>query len=165
MDTATKTLCDSTLLFLVKKEEGKISDICLAMKKRGFGKGRLNGAGGKVEEGESIEDGVIREAREEIGVTTEDLKKVAELSFYFPHNPAFDQKVHVYMSEAWDGTPSESDEMSPSWYKTQDIPYTQMWSDDIYWLPQVIAGSFVTGTIVFGEGDVVLEKEIVCTDR
>ena len=44
---------DSTLLFLVKKEGDKISNICLPMKKRGFGAGRYNGVGGKVEAGES----------------------------------------------------------------------------------------------------------------
>jgi hypothetical protein len=32
-----------SLLFLVKKTDGKISEICLAMKKRGFGMGRWNG--------------------------------------------------------------------------------------------------------------------------
>jgi hypothetical protein len=39
---------NSTLLFLVKKNGEEITDICLAMKKRGFGSGRYNGVGGKV---------------------------------------------------------------------------------------------------------------------
>jgi 8-oxo-dGTP pyrophosphatase MutT (NUDIX family) len=36
------------------------------MKKRGFGEGRWNGVGGKVEPGESIEAALIREAKEEV---------------------------------------------------------------------------------------------------
>jgi hypothetical protein len=41
-------LRDSTLLFLVKKDAtGKITEICLAMKKRGFGAGRWNGVQGQ----------------------------------------------------------------------------------------------------------------------
>ena len=48
----TKTL---SLLFLRREDE-----ILLAMKKRGFGKGRWNGVGGKVEVGESIEQAMIR---------------------------------------------------------------------------------------------------------
>ena len=44
-----------TLLFVLTP--GKV---LLGMKKRGFGKGRWNGFGGKVQEGETIEDGAIR---------------------------------------------------------------------------------------------------------
>jgi hypothetical protein len=46
---------NATLLFLIKKSGDQISEICLAMKKRGFGVGRWNGAGGKVSQGETIE--------------------------------------------------------------------------------------------------------------
>ena len=41
-------LRDSTLVFLIKQKGGVITQICLAMKKRGFGKGRWNAVGGKV---------------------------------------------------------------------------------------------------------------------
>lgn len=34
--------------------------VLLGMKKRGFGAGRWNGFGGKVQEGETIEDGAKR---------------------------------------------------------------------------------------------------------
>lgn len=44
-----------TLVFV--QEPGRV---LLGMKKRGFGEGRWNGFGGKVEEGESIEEGAIR---------------------------------------------------------------------------------------------------------
>jgi len=53
-----------TLLFLIKDDQ-----ILLAMKKRGFGAGRFNGVGGKVEPGETIEQALIRESQEEINVT------------------------------------------------------------------------------------------------
>ena len=35
------------------------------MKKRGFGEGRWNGYGGKIKEGETIEESAIREIEEE----------------------------------------------------------------------------------------------------
>ena len=76
---------DTTLVFLVKKDSTMITDICLAMKKRGFGAGRYNGVGGKVEKGESIEDAARRETKEEIGVEVLTLIKCAELTFIFPH--------------------------------------------------------------------------------
>lgn len=153
-------LRNSTLVFLVKRTGEDITEICLAMKKRGFGKGRWNGVGGKVEKGETIEQAAAREAKEEISVSIAALTKVAELAFMFPHNPAFDQLVHVYLTDTWDGAPSESEEMDPRWYPVGDIPFGSMWPDDEFWLPIVVAGSKVRGSFTFGEGDVVLAQEV-----
>lgn len=151
---------NTTLLFLVRKEGDVITDICLAMKKRGFGAGRYNGVGGKVQENENIETAAIREAQEEIGVTVSELEKVAELSFTFPHEPKFDQQVHVYLATSWKGDITESEEMNPSWVSVHSIPYTEMWPDDIFWLPKVLAGEKVKGKFTFGEGDVVVEQQV-----
>ena len=158
------TLRNSTLVFLIKKDTGSIADICLAMKKRGFGVGRWNGVGGKVEEGEEIEDAVVRETQEEISVTPTELEKVAELSFYFPHNPAWDQLVHVYLALAWDGVPTESEEMNPKWFTVSDIPFSDMWPDDQFWLPTVLQGDMVRASFTFGEGDVVLKQDVTIVD-
>jgi len=156
---------NATLLFLIKKIPGGVVDICLAMKKRGFGKGRYNGVGGKVEEGESILDAVKREAQEEIEVVVGEVTKCAELNFTFPHEPSFDQLVHVYTTESWEGEPRETDEMSPSWLSTSYIPYEQMWPDDIFWLPLVLEGKKIRGRFVFGEGDVVKEHEVTIVEN
>ena len=51
---------NTTLLYLIKKQSGQITDIMLAMKKIRFGIGKYNGVGGKVKEGESVEDATVR---------------------------------------------------------------------------------------------------------
>lgn len=38
------------------------------MKKRGFGVGKWNGSGGKIQPGETPEDTAVREVKEEIGI-------------------------------------------------------------------------------------------------
>lgn len=157
-------LRNSTLVFLIQKRGDVIERICLAMKKRGFGKGRWNGAGGKVEESESVEAAAKREVEEEIGVILENMEKVAELEFTFPHNPAFDQRVHVYLSEEWSGEIIESEEMRPEWFMQEEIPYKEMWADDEFWLPLVVAGEKVRGAFTFAEGDIVEKQSVTIVD-
>ncbi len=153
-------LRDATLVFLIVREHGRIVRICLAMKKRGFGMGRLNGVGGKVEAGESLEDAAKREANEEIGVTLESLEKVAELEFRFPHNPAWNQRVSAYLCDEWSGEPTESEEMDPKWHSASELPFSEMWPDDEFWLPLVVAGEKVRAEFTFGEGDVVAKEHV-----
>lgn len=153
----------STLLFLIKRSAAaphEITDICLAMKKRGFGAGRWNGVGGKVVEGETVRDAAIRETREEIGVAVHDLTKVAELTFIFSHNPLWNQVMHVYFCEAWEDVPSESEEMRPQWFPVNALPFPEMWPDDIFWIPPVLAGKLVKGSFTFGEGDVIEAQSV-----
>jgi 8-oxo-dGTP pyrophosphatase MutT (NUDIX family) len=151
---------NTTLLFLVKRTNGTVSEICLAMKKRGFGIGRWNGVGGKVSENETVEDAARREAEEEISVKVGELRKVADLTFRFALKPEWDQLTHVYFCESWEGEPAESEEMKPAWYSVSQIPFESMWPDDPFWLPRVIAGETISADFTFGEGDVILQKEV-----
>jgi len=145
-----------TLLFLENKDQ-----ILLAMKKRGFGEGRFNGAGGKPEAGETIEETLVCETREEIGVEIKTWDKVAEITFdeYFKGKPAI-VTVHVYISDNWEGEPVETEEMAPKWFKKNNLPYETMWPDDIHWLPMVLAGKKVKAHFELDENDVILSHNI-----
>lgn len=123
-----------TLLLLLRDDQ-----ILLAMKKRGFGKDRWNGVGGKVDPGETIEQALIRETQEEIGVTPKSFDKVAVHDFAFPGGE-LDMQVHAYVCDEWAGEPKETEEMAPKWFDISAIPYDQMWQDDRIWLPLVLKG-------------------------
>jgi len=135
-----------TLCLLVKDDK-----ILLAMKKRGFGMGKWNGIGGKVEEGETIESAAAREVREEIGVMANPAKmeKVGNVEFYFKDKPEWDQQMHVFLVKDWEGEPKESEEMAPKWYSQNEIPFDSMWPDDKHWLPVVLAGKKFEGKFYF----------------
>src|SRR5690349_5636557 len=87
-------------LLLLRKDD----DILLAMKKRGFGAGKWNGVGGKLEPGESIEEALVRESIEEVGVTPKSWQKVAELDFIQDATTdPWHMYVYVYVSWDWEG--------------------------------------------------------------
>ena len=151
---------DTTLILSMR--DGRL---LLGMKKRGFGVGKLNGFGGKLNEGESIVEAAVRELFEEVGIEAlaDDLKKVAELTFLFPHaEEDWDQVVHVYSVDKWSGEPSESEEMSCEWHDFDKVPFERMWEDDQHWLPRVLAGDKVRGKFSFGEDNSsIIAQEIV----
>lgn len=145
----------STLVFVFNTED----QILLAMKKRGFGAGNWNGAGGKVTPIESILDGVRRELTEETGLTipSEQFEVSGLLHFRFPHEPQWNQDCHVYRSMQYTGPePVESEEMNPKWFNIANIPYAQMWKDDIYWLGDLIDGKYFEWTFTMSESGEIL---------
>jgi len=143
-----------TLAFIIKW-----NDILLAMKKRGFGAGLWNGYGGKLKDGESIYDAAKREVKEEIDIDVKSMKKVGVLNLYFEgDDPDWNQQVHVFLIQKYNGEPKESEEMLPKWFKINEIPYDKMWEDDKFWLPKVIEGHSVYGRFLFGADNKLKEK-------
>ena len=140
----------ATLCFLINKQEGKI---LLGLKKRGFGAGKYNGYGGKINDGETIQEAALRELREESGIVVYPsyLIKHAELHFTFPRKEAWNQIVHVFVAEQWEGNDSETDEMKPYWTLFHTIPYDKMWQGDKHWLPLVLQGKKIKAYITFAE--------------
>ncbi|XP_049950369.1 oxidized purine nucleoside triphosphate hydrolase-like isoform X1 [Schistocerca serialis cubense] len=83
-------------------------EILLGLKKRGFGKGKWNGFGGKVEPGETIQCAAARELQEESGLTAIDLEHVGVIEFEFVGDMTI-LEVHVFKTHKWSGNVSESD--------------------------------------------------------
>jgi len=145
----------ATLLFLIKDNQ-----ILLAMKKRGFGQGRWNGVGGKPKKNENILDTAVRETQEEISVIPKNISQVATLDFYFQNKSEWNQQVLVFITNDWEGEPSESEEMKPQWFETNNLPFDSMWPDDPFWLPSILSGKKIQAEFIFGDNDIVLNKKI-----
>ncbi|KAF9313556.1 hypothetical protein BG003_005061 [Podila horticola] len=127
-----------TLIIVIDKDNHKI---LLGYKKRGFGAHLWNGFGGKVEPGETVRQGALRELEEEAGITVDDNKfqKAGILLFLFENDPV-GLETHVYKAHEYHGEIRECDEMRPQWFDFKDIPYEQMWEDDKTWLPELLKG-------------------------
>jgi 8-oxo-dGTP diphosphatase len=144
-------MIEATLCFIL--DGSSPVRILLGRKKRGFGQGKINGFGGKVEPGETPVDTVLREVHEESGLvlSPDTLRPAGTVTFYFPTQPRFDQHVHVFVAPSWEGLVRDSEEMAPRWFPIDAIPYGQMWDDDAYWLPLVLAGKRIRAEFTFAE--------------
>lgn len=134
-------------------------NVLLGMKKRGFGEGRWNGFGGKVQEGETIKKAAKREIQEEAGIMPHKIERVGILDFEFRGNPEV-LEVHVFRGHDFDGEPKESDEMRPQWFHVDELPFDTMWPDDRYWFPLFLTGKKFRGKFLFENLDKILDSKL-----
>ncbi|XP_065066218.1 oxidized purine nucleoside triphosphate hydrolase-like isoform X2 [Rhopilema esculentum] len=133
--------------------------LLLGMKKRGFGKGRWNGFGGKVQEGERLLDAAKRETLEECCLHIKDPKHLAKIIFEFKGETQL-LEVHLFICENFEGTPTETEEMQPRWFDLDKIPYDDMWPDDIFWYPLLFKKQHFEAYFLFEGHNIILEKNI-----
>lgn len=131
------------LTLVLIESDGKV---LLGMKKRGFGEGRWNGFGGKLAWGETIQEAAVREVEEETQVQVQAITQVGLLTFSFESDPTLVLEVHVFKTNSFQGEPTETEEMKPQWFLSHEIPYDDMWPDDVYWLPMVLDGKLISGS-------------------
>ncbi|RPB24018.1 hypothetical protein L211DRAFT_824489 [Terfezia boudieri ATCC MYA-4762] len=150
-----------TLVYPIDFEKGTV---VLGYKKRGFGVGKYNGYGGKVEHGETIVEGATRELEEESTLTIAPtsllpigilfLESLAPLTtpsstptpILITNNSLPILEIHVYLAPlpSCAGQPTETEEMRPEIFTylpkphTPQIPYPQMWAETEEWLPGIL---------------------------
>ncbi len=142
----------ATLLFIM--QPGRI---LLIDKKTGLGAGKINGPGGRIDPGETAQEGAIREVQEELCVTPTGVREAGELSFQFVDG--YSLHGTVFTASGYDGSLCETREAAPVWTPLDAIPYHRMWADDALWLPLLIAGQGFRGFFIF-DGDAMLDSRV-----
>ncbi|XP_041061943.1 7,8-dihydro-8-oxoguanine triphosphatase [Carcharodon carcharias] len=148
-----------TLVMVVRQQK-----ILLGLKKRGFGAGRWNGFGGKVQPGETIEEGAKRELWEESSLTVDSLEKVGEIKFEFVGEREL-LDVHIFHTDSYQGEPVESEEMRPQWFDLDKVPFDKMWADDIFWFPLLLQKKKFKGHFKFKGHNTILEYTLQEVDE
>jgi len=165
-----------TLVFLCDPPSRRV---LLGLKKRGFGAGKFNGFGGKLEKGESLPGCAARELAEESGlrVPIEAMELRGRMCFDMMGSSGMRDKatgllstrllVHVFSCVLSDaaGEVVESDEMQPQWFGYDGVPLEDMWLDDRYWLPQLLAGDDIVGAFVFADQASIVQQQVCALPR
>ena len=142
----------ATLMFVIR--DGKI---LLIHKKRGFGKGKINGPGGKIESGETSRECAIRETREELCINPTGVEDAGLLHFQFIDG--YSIHGYVFTATGFEGEPTETDEAIPLWCSIDELPFDRMWEDDPTWFPHMLEGRRFSGRYIF-DGDRMLDAVI-----
>ncbi|MFH1620829.1 MAG: 8-oxo-dGTP diphosphatase [Patescibacteria group bacterium] len=137
----------------------KDGQVLLAMKKRGFGTGKWNGPGGKVIEGELVEEACRREVLEETGILVGKLEPRGIIEFVFEGKSEDGQECHVFVTDDIRGEITETEEMKPQWFLLGEVPYQDMWEDDSIWLSGVLNGGRVNKRFYFDREMKMLRNE------
>lgn len=167
-----------TLVFVFDENKQRL---LLGFKKRGFGSGKWNGFGGKIEPGETIADAAMRELNEECGLSLKTkplssnnnaingchdngLRFTGINLFNFIDSPiVFEVHIFKISYSMVEGAVTESDEMKPQWFDYADIPYDKMWPDDRHWFPSLFKEDVTfTGQYTFEsiETDIIIQQEL-----
>jgi len=141
----------------------KDNAVLLGMKKRGFGEGRWNGFGGKIENGETLFEAARREMIEESGLIAEEMEERGSIDFHFMDTGKL-LEVHMFEVLKYSGEIMETEEMKPQWFNLEEIPFHSMWADDPYWIPLFLKKKKFKGRIIFANTDKILNQEIEILD-
>lgn len=114
-------------------------------------KGKWNGLGGKLEAGESPDECVRREFKEESGLTLLDPRLRGVLTF-----PDFasgqDWVVFVYTAARFEGALIDSAEGTLEWVPDAKVPELNLWEGDRVFLPWLDGERFFSAKFVYRAG-------------
>lgn len=134
-------------------------EVLLGLRKKvslGLGQNLIGGIGGKIGDDpayadETVEQALVREFGEEINIRPLALEYRGRVRFIFPAKPKWNQDVAIYTIDDWENEPSETDVIKPLWFAQNKLPLEEMWVDNRYWVPQVLAGETINAVFLYGE--------------
>lgn len=130
------------------KWNGKTLMLHRIKKENDMHKGKWNGLGGKLEPGETPEECVIREIREESGLTVQN--PILKGILTFPQFDGVDDwMAFVFVAREFTGTLIDSPEGKLEWIEDREIPNLNLWEGDRIFLTWLDGDSFFSGKFVY----------------
>ena len=101
-------------------------------KEHDLNQGKWLGVGGKFQDGESPEDCILRECREETGLTLTEYRYRGLVTFV--SNEAPTEYMHLFTASAWTGNPPPCDEGELAWIQKSALRSLPLWEGDSIFL-------------------------------
>ncbi len=120
-------------------------------------KGKWDGLGGKFEPGETPEECVIREIREESGLEIREPKLNGLL--LFPNFFGNDWYVFVFTATEFNGQLTDSSEGTLEWIPDQDLPKLNLWEGDAIFFEWIRKGNFFSAKFNYA-GEKLLDYQV-----
>lgn len=144
MKTIAATLCyvqkdGRTLMMHRNKKPGDVH------------RGKWNGLGGKMDPGESPEECVIREIREESGLILLEPRLRGVLTFP-AFKPGEDWLVFVFTADRFDGSLGACAEGELEWIPDEKLLSLPLWEGDRTFLPWLAKKEFFSGKFTYIDG-------------
>lgn len=120
-------------------------------KKNDVHEGKWNGLGGKFEHGESPEECVIREVKEESGLLIKNPKLHGFITF-----PMFDGKkdwyVFLFTAHEFEGSLIDSHEGRLEWISNNKLLDLNLWEGDKIFIPWLLQDKFFSAKFIYENG-------------
>ncbi len=116
----------TTLCYI--ERDGKYLMLHRVKKEQDENKDKWIGIGGKFEDRESPEDCLLREVREETGLTLNTWRYCGIITFVSDRWPT--EYMHLFHTEDFSGTPTDCDEGELTWIDKRDLMALPMWEGD-----------------------------------
>jgi len=146
----------ATLCYL--KKDGKTLMIYRNKNPNDVHQGKWNGLGGKFKEGETPEECVMREIKEESGFVIKNPKLKGILTFP-KFTPKHDWYVYVFIATEFEGEKKSAGEKFDcqegdlSWISDKKISALPLWEGDLIFLPWLDQNRFFSGKFIYEEGE------------
>ena len=116
----------STLCYL--ERDGQYLMLHRTKKKNDMNHDKWIGVGGGIEKGETSEQCLLREVREETGLALTHYRRRGIVDFV--SDVAEDEKMHLYTADAWTGDMIECDEGDLEWVDKAALLTLPLWEGD-----------------------------------
>ena len=142
----------STLCYI--EQDGKYLMLHRTVKENDVNKDKWIGVGGHFEYGESPEECLLREVKEETGYTLTSWKYRGIVTFVYGEDTV--EYMSLYTADGFTGEPIECDEGELEWVDKKDIPALELWEGDkIFFRLLDMGREFFSLKLVYDRQDVL----------
>ncbi len=144
----------ATLCYVIDRKKKQTLMLHRVKKENDMHEGKWNGLGGKLENGETPEECVIREVKEESGLTIKNPRMHGFITF-----PLFDGTndwyVFLFTAENYSGKLIDSREGNLEWIPNKKVSSLNLWEGDKIFLDWLYQEKFFSAKFVYKKGKLI----------